>query len=194
MHRPRLAVVLGAALLGGLAALPVALAQAPTVKVLQQPEDPREKTILIGRQRVDDMIIMFELEPAKSMWMLMGQPPQWVEHAPAAGEAYHVEVKPIDPGSNTRISYARVTVSAVNLDTNRRIEGELHPMWGGSGLHYAINSTLAGDGTYRARVTVGVPAFGRDSRNVALWRTPRTAEFHFRLQQGRLVEVTEPTE
>ncbi len=58
----------------------------------------------------------------------------------------------------------------------------------------ASDRHLAATDAIRASVTVGAPAFGRDSRNVSLWRTPRTAEFHFRLQQGRLVEVTEPTE
>ena len=49
------------------------------------------------------------------------------------GGLFHVEVKPVDPGSGT-----------------------LHPSWGDSGLHYGYNSTLAGDGTYEATVTVGV--------------------------------------
>lgn len=166
--------------------------EAPIVKVLDSPKDATQETILIGRQRAGDMVIQFELEPAKAMWMPMGEPAHWMEHAPAADEVYHVEVKPVDPGSNTRISYAPVTFAAINRDTGERVEGALHPMWGGSGLHYAKNSALAGDGTYEAVVTVGVPLFGRDSRNVELWRKPVSATFHFRLADGKLVEVSEP--
>ena len=47
------------------------------------------------------MIIQFELEPAKAMWMPMGTPAGFMKHAVEAGERYHVEVKPIEPRGNT---------------------------------------------------------------------------------------------
>jgi hypothetical protein len=187
----RMAMTLAGLMLAG-SATAVHATEAPLVKVLESAMDPTQETILVGRRPAGDMIIQFELEPAKAMWMAMGEPTQWTEHAPAPGEVYHVEVKPVDPHSNTRISYASVTFAAVNRDTGERVEGALHPMWGGSGLHYAMNSALAGDGTYEAVVTVGVPTFGRDSRNVELWREPTSAAFHFRLADGKLVEVSEP--
>ena len=67
------------------------------VKVLATPEDPRQKTILVGRAEAFGMIIQFEIEPASTMVMRMGRPPKMVKHTPAAGEVYHLEVKPIDP-------------------------------------------------------------------------------------------------
>ena len=124
----------------------------------------------------------------------MGSPAKWTEHAPGPNERFHVEVKPIDPGSKTRISYANVKFDATNKDNAKKVKADLHPMWGGSGLHYSANSTLAGDGTYEARITVGVPAFARDSKNKELWAKPTTATFHFKLAGGKLVEVTEPAD
>ncbi len=123
--------------------------------------------------------------------MLMGSPGKWQETGVFPGQSYHVEVKPIDPKSKTRISGADVTFEAVNKDTGKKVKGSLHPMWGGSGLHYAFNSGLAGDGTYEAWITVGVPAFARgldDKR----WMEPATGKFHFKLAGGRLAEVSEP--
>lgn len=175
------------------AAAPVfAQAAEPKVKVLAAAEDATQKTVLIGRASADNMIVIFELEPAKGMWMQRGNPPKWVEHPVAKGEIFHVEVKPVEPNSKTRISYAEVKFSAVNRDNKKKVSGTLHPMWGGSGLHYAANSPLAGDGTYEATVTVGVPAFGRDAKNKDLWTKPISTRFHFKLAGGKLVEVTEP--
>ena len=164
----------------------------PKVRVLSAAEDATQKTVLVGRNVAENMIVIFELEPAKGMWMQMGAPPVWMEHPVAKGEIFHVEVKPVDPGSKTRISYAEVTFSALNRDNKKKVSGTLHPMWGGSGLHYAVNSPLAGDGTYQATVTVGVPAFARDAKNKGLWTKPVTTRFHFKLAGGKLVEVTEP--
>ena len=179
------------------------------VKVLTAPKDPAQKTVLIGRAVAGDMIIQLELEPSKGMWMAMTAsvqiqmdnskgrwvvlttPAKWAEHAIEKGELYHVEVKPIDPRSKTRIPYAEVRFKAVNKDTGKSVEDRLHPMWGGSGLHYAFNSGLAGDGTDEATVTVGVPTFARgldDKR----WMEPAAAKFHFRLADGKLTEVSEP--
>lgn len=165
---------------------------APVVKVLAAAEDATQKTVLIGRTSAGNMIVIFELEAAKGMWMPMGKPPKWMEHPVAKGETFHVEVKPVDPKSRTRIAYADVKFSAVNRDNKRQVSGTLHPMWGGSGLHYAFNSPLAGDGTYEATVTVGVPAFGRAPVDKDLWMKPVTTKFHFKLSGSNLIEVTEP--
>lgn len=175
------------------AATPVlAQTSAPKVKVLTAAEDATQKTVLVGRNVAENMIVIFEIEPAKTMWMQMGSPPKWTEHAPGKGEIYHVEVKPVDPNSKTRIPYARVTFKAVNRDNKKTVSGTLDPMWGGSGLHYAMNSALAGDGTYQATVTVGTPGVGRDAKNKDFWTKPVSTTFHFKLAGGKLVEVTEP--
>lgn len=165
---------------------------APKVKVLATPEDPRQKTILVGRSEATGMIIQFEIEPATTMVMPMGAPPKLIEHAPAAGEVYHLEVKPVDPRSKTRISYAAVTFEATNRDNGKTLKGELHPMWGSSGLHYALNSTLAGDGAYDLVITVQPPNFSRSIKDKDLFTIPATARFHFRLKGGALIEVSEP--
>ena len=164
----------------------------PKVKVLSAAEDATQKTVLIGRNLADNMIVIFELEAAKAMRMQMGNPPKWTEHPVGKGEIFHVEVKPVDPKSKTRIPYADVKFSAVNRDNKKKVSGTLHPMWGGSGLHYAVNSPLAGDGTYETTITVGVPRFGRASADKDLWMKPVTTRFHFKLADGKLVEVTEP--
>lgn len=179
-----------------LLALPgLALAQqppAPKVKVLDTPEDPRQKTILVGRSEAAGIIIQLEIEPATTMIMPMGAPPKLIEHAPAAGEVYHLEVKPIDPRSKTRISYAVVTFEAANRDNGKILKGELHPMWGSSGLHYALNSTLAGDGAYDVVITVQPPSFSRSVKDKDLFARPASTRFHFRLTGGALTEVSEP--
>lgn len=166
--------------------------QAPKVKVLAAPEDPRQKTILVGRTEAAGMIIQFEIERATAMVMYVGSPPKTMEHAPAAGEFYHLEVKPIDPRSKTRIPYAVVTFEATNRDNDKSMKGELHTMWGSSGLHYALNSALAGDGTHDFLVTVQPPTFGRSLKDKDLLTKPAGARFHFRLRGGALVEVSEP--
>ena len=185
-----LAAALAAALAG-----PVAAGQSsePKVKVLATPVDASkaEHGVLVGRASAGGMLIQMELERANGMWMLKGEPAKWMEMGVAPRQLYHVEVKPIDPKSKTRIPYADVTFMAINKDTGEKVEGMLHPMWGGSGLHYALNSRLAGDGTYEATVTVGVPTFARgliDKR----WMEPATGKFHFKLAGGKLTEVSEP--
>lgn len=178
----------------GLALATQAAAQgtAPRVKVLSAPEDPTKKTVLVGRASTGDMIVVFEIEPAKGMWMPMGKQLEWMEHSPRAAEKFHIEVKPIDPKSKTRISFAEVRFAAINKDNGKNVEGALHPMWGGSGLHYAMNSALAGNGSYEVRITVGVPTFARDPKDKDMWKKPATARFHFRLKDDKLVEVSEP--
>jgi hypothetical protein len=184
---PVLALV---AALGGYGA--IAQDAEPKLKILSAAEDATQKTVLIGRNLAGAMIVQLELEPAKGMWMKMGNPLKWTEHLVGPGELFHVEVKPIDPKSKTRISYAAVKFAAVNRDNGQKVEGKLHPMWGGSGLHYAMNSGLAGDGAYEATVTVDVPTFARDPKDKDRWMQPISTKFHFRLADGKLTEVSEP--
>ena len=201
------AAVMAAVIAAGAAAAEGADAE---VKVLTAPKDATQETVLVGRALAGDMIIQLELEPAKGMWMAMTAsvqlemdnsrgrwvvlttPAKWAGHAIKKGELYHVEVKPIDPRSKTRIPYAEVKFKAVNRDNGKTVADRLHPMWGGSGLHYAFNSGLAGDGTYEATVTVGVPTFARDLKDKQRWMYPRVAKFHFKLAGGKLTEVSEP--
>ena len=164
----------------------------PKLQVLPVAVDATQQTVLVGRNMAGEMIIQLELEPAKAMWMLMGSPTTWALHPVGEDDLFHVEVKPIDPNSMTRISYADVLFSAVNWDSGQRVEGMLHPMWGGSGLHYAMNSGLAGDGAYEATVTVKQPTFARDTNDQDLWMAPTSTKFFFRLSDGKLTEVTEP--
>lgn len=188
MKKAVLTLIVGCALMAQAAAQ----SGTPRAKVLSAPEDASKSTVLIGRASAGNMIVIFELEAAKAMWMPMGTPSKWVEHPAAKGEIFHVEVKPVDPKSKTRIPYAQVKFSAVNRDNKKQVSGTLQPMWGGSGLHYAANSPLAGDGTYETTITVGVPGFGRAPADKDLWTTPVTASFHFKLAGGKLIEVTEP--
>ena len=131
-----LAAALAAAFAG-----PIAAGQSsePKVKVLATPVDASkaEHGVLVGRASAGGMLIQMELERANGMWMLMGEPAKWMEMGVAPGQLYHVEVKPIDPISKTRIPYAKVMFTATNRDTGETVKGMLHPMWGGSGLHYA---------------------------------------------------------
>ncbi len=53
---------------------------------------------------------------------------EWAEHPVGKGEFFHVEVKPVDPNSKTRISYAEVKFSAINRDNKKKVSGTLHPM------------------------------------------------------------------
>ena len=46
----------------------------PEVKVLSTPEDATQKTVLLGRNFTDSVIVTFELEPAKSLWLQTGNP------------------------------------------------------------------------------------------------------------------------
>ena len=184
--------LLMATLVASALSAPHAFSAEPTVKTLSPAQDATQQTVLIGRNAADNMMVTLEFEAAESMWMQMGKPPMWMEHPVAKGELFHIEVKPVDFGSKTRIAYADVRFSAVNHDNKKKIVSALHPMWGDSGLHYAFNSPLAGDGTYMATVTVGVPTFGRELKNKDLWVKPVSTQFHFKLAGGKLVEVTEP--
>lgn len=161
-------------------------------KPLDVAADPLKGAVLIGRVTTGNMIFQLELEGAESMWMQMGNPPIWGAHAPAGDERYHVEFKLTDPVSKTRIPYAQITFAATNRDNGKPLTLQLPPMWGSSGLHYSANSALAGDGVYAATVTVDVPTFQRELKDKELWAKPVSARFHFRLRDGKVIEVSEP--
>ena len=186
----RLALFLFAGL--ALAALP-ALAQAPEprVKPLQSAADPVKGAVLIGKVTTGGMGFQLEIEGAEAMWMQMGSPPSWAAHQPGADERYHVEFKLTDPRSKTRIPYAEAVFTATNRDNGRTMTVALPPMWGSSGLHYSANSALLGDGAYAAVVTVAVPTFQRELKDKDLWSKPTSAAFHYRLRDGKVVEVTQ---
>ena len=155
------------------------------------PADPLSETVLIGRTRVEDMVIQLELEPAKAMPTVTGSPPKVTKHDVGEGELYHVKVIPIDPRSKKRIPYTSVTFQAFNKDNGREVKAELPPMWNHNGLHYAFNSGLGGDGVYESKVIVGVPTFARDPNDPDRWMQPVAAKFHFSLAGGKLTEVSE---
>jgi len=154
------------------------------------PADPASETVLIGRTRVEDMVIQLELEPARAMPTVTGSPPKVTKHDVGEGELYHVKVIPIDPRSKKRIPYTSVTFQAFNKHNGRDVEAELQPMWNHSGLHYAFNSRLGGDGVYESKVIVGVPTIARDPNDPDRWMQPVVAKFHFRLAGGKLTEVS----
>jgi uncharacterized protein involved in high-affinity Fe2+ transport len=184
--------ILTAAIVACAVSAPMAFGAELKVKTLSPAEDATQKTVLIGRNVADNIIVTLEIEGAEGMWMPMGRPPKWMEQPMDKNEIFHLEVKPVDPGSKTRISYADVKFNAVNRDNKKKISATLHPSWGDSGLHYGYNSPLAGDGTYEATVTVGVPTFGRTEKNKDMWTKPVSTKFHFKLAGKKIVEVTEP--
>ena len=180
------------------------------VKVLATPMDPTEGSMLVGRAAAGGMIIQLELEAARPMWMaasakvqmekngtsgewmLLATPPIWSEHAVKKGELYHIAVKPIDPKSKSRISHANVKFKAVNISSRQTVQSAMHAMWHGGGLHYGLNSALAGDGTYQVTVTVEPPTFARELKDKDRWMKPAVAKFHFRLVGGKITEVSVP--
>jgi hypothetical protein len=163
----------------------------PKVKTLTTAADPLEKAILIGRVATGDMVLQLELEGSEAMWKQMGKSSKWGPHTPSANERYHVEFKLTNPKSKTRIPYANISFAATNKDTGKAMKLVLPPMWGSSGLHYSANSTLLGNGSYAATVTVAVPTFERELKYKDLWAKPVSAKFHFKLMDGRLTEVSE---
>ena len=165
----------------------------PKIIVLTAPKDPTQAAVLIGRTNRDGLTLQLEIEGAEAMWMPMGVASKWREHKPTKAERYHVEFKATDNTTKTRLPYALVTFSATNTDTKKQVKLVLPPMWGGSGLHYSNNSALLGDGTYSARVTVAVPSFAREMKDKELWSKPIISRFHFKLKDGMVVEVSEPT-
>lgn len=187
------AIAMIAASLATFGSFAVAQSAPPGVKALAPAADPVKNAVLIGRVANAGMVIQLELEGSEPMWMLMGSPPTWGAHQPAADERYHVELKLSDPKTKTRIPYANSTFSAKNVDTGKTMTLLLPPMWGSSGLHYSANSALLGDGVYAATVTVDVPTFQRELKDKDLWPKPVSANFHFKLKDGKLSEVSKTT-
>ncbi len=70
MKKAVLTLIVGCALMAQAAAQ----GGAPKAKVLSAPEDTSKSTVLIGRASAGNMVIIFELEAAKAMWMQMGKP------------------------------------------------------------------------------------------------------------------------
>ncbi len=187
-----LAIVLVSASLILVSGIAAAQSGSPRVKKLPLAADPLKNAVLVGRVAAGNMIFQLELEGSEPMWMQMGTPPAWRAHQPAADERFHVELKLSDPKSKTRIPYANSRFEAKNTDTGKSMNLPLSPMWGSSGLHYSANSALLGDGIYAATVTVEVPTFQRELKDKDLWSTPVSAKFHFKLQNGKLTEVSKP--
>ena len=76
-------------------------------------------------------------------------------------------------------------------DNGKEMNLLLPPMWGESGLHYSENSALLGDGAYLATITADVPTFHRELKDKNLWSKPVSTNFHFKLLNGKVTEVTE---
>ena len=170
-----------------------AQSEVPSIQAVRPAADPLKEAALIGRVASAGMVFQLEIEGAEPMWMQMGSPPVWGAHQPAAAERYHVELKLSDPKTKTRIPYANSTFAAKNVDSGKTMTLALPPMWGSSGLHYSANSALLGDGVYAATVRVDVPTFQRELKDKDLWPKPVSANFHFKLKDGKLTEVSKPT-
>ena len=162
----------------------------PKAKSLTPAVDPTQKTVLIERVVTQGMDFDLSLEASEPMWMPMGAPPVWGAHLPAPTERYHVELKLTDPKSRTRIPYTDVLFTAIHAETGKTVALPLPPMWGQSGLHYSANSALLGDGTYSVTVKVDVPTFQRELKDKDLWSTAVDARFHFKLKDGKVIEVS----
>ena len=192
-HIKTLAVALISASLTTVGIAVSAQSEVPSVQVLRPTADPLKNAVLIGRIASAGMVFQLEIEGSEPMWMQTGTPLVWGAHQPAAGERYHVELKLSDPKTKTRIPYANSTFAAKNVDSGKTMTLPLPPMWGSSGLHYSANSALLGDGVYAATVTVDVPTFQRELKDKDLWPKPVSANFHFKLKDGKLTEVSKPT-
>ena len=167
--------------------VPMLACASETTEVAPTGPDPSKEGVLVGVTEVAGMVVQLELEPSHSMWMFMSG--SWVEMKEATGDLYHVEVKTIDPNSADRVSFAQVKFKAVNKDSGTVTEGMLHPMWGGSGLHYAFNSGLSGDGTYEATVTVEPPTLARSMSDKDKWMKTIVVFYHFKIVDGKVVEA-----
>lgn len=169
---------------------PLAKAQ---LKRLSVAADPLKKSVLIGRVAADGMVLQLELAGSEAMWIPIGNPPVWGAHSPGADERYHVELKLVDPMTMARIPYANVVFDVTNITSGKSATLPLSAMWGSSGLHYSANSPLLGNGVYNATVHVGAPTFQRELKYKGLWAKPVDANFHFKLSNGKLTEVSIPS-
>jgi len=100
------------------------------IKLLSPAKDPTRGTVLVDRNVNDGLTTTLEIEGAEAMWMQMGAPPMWREHAPAKGERFHIEVKTTDNKTRTRLPYAIVTFNATNRDSGKVVLTILPPMSG----------------------------------------------------------------
>lgn len=156
-------------------------------------KDPSKNTVLIGSKIVDNMRLKVEFEPSKGMYMNMND--KWMTMNPAEDDLYHLEVKLEDPYSNTRIPNSSVKLFVTKESTEETISYDLHPMWGGSGLHYADNGKLMGDGNYNLTVLANAPTFVRGDSNKDLWLEAISADFKFSIENGIITseaDVNEP--
>ncbi len=158
------------------------------VLALNPAVDPSQVEQRVGYQTVDGRIVQLILEPSKDMWMLMDN--MWMQMFVQSSEKFHVEVKVTDPISKTRIPHSKIQFYAKNITTNATVDKELHPMWGGSGLHYAINHGLFGDGDYEAKITLEVPRFARSMEDKDKWMGTKDTMFYFRIKGDKLTHVS----
>lgn len=133
--------------------------------VAQEKSSPRE-TVVVGTHTVypktpNAMTVSLRIGPARDMHMPHSG--VWVKMGPLAGEQYHFEVSAQDPATGRGIFYSRVRVRAININSKKGVDLELHPMWGPDGLHYGANAFLPGDGEYAIVVTVDPPTFAREA-------------------------------
>lgn len=170
--------------IGGALAASACWASAVPAETGEQ-DSSREPTVVGSRtvypQSPNAMTVTLKIGPAKDMHM----PHQgvWVKMGPLAGERYHFEVDVEEPATGHRILYAHVRVRAVNADTMKGIDLELHPMWGPDGVHYGVNAFLPGDGRYTVVVTVDPPTFAREAPAFQfMW--PVKAEFSLAVEDG----------
>ena len=97
--------------------------------------------MLAGHNEAGNMIVALKFEAAECTCLQRGKFTTWREYPVAKGELFHIEVKPSDSGSITRIAEADVNFSAVNHNNKTkmaRITSVLHPMRGDGGLHCAF--------------------------------------------------------
>ena len=63
----------------------------------------------------------------------------------------------------------------------------------GATVRESSNSALLGDGAYDATVKVDLPTFRRELTDKDLWSKSVHANFHFKLMNGKLTEVSAPS-
>lgn len=130
------------------------------------------------------MTVTLEIGPARDMHMPHAG--VGVKMGPLAGERHHLEVEVKDPATGHGVFYSRVRVQAINIDSKKGVELELHPMWGPEGLHYGANAFLPGDGQYAIVVTVDPPTFAREAPAFQfMWQGK--AEFSVKLREGHVI-------
>lgn len=88
-------------------------------------------------------------------------------------------------GAGEWIPYLKITYTIINLDTVKKISGELLPMVASDGPHYGANVKMMGIGNYRLIYRIEPPVvngFGRHTdreTGVAPWWEPFEVEWTF---------------